>query len=522
MATARFLERVVAQRPMPIRLVVASSMSIYGEGEYQCCASTVAWRPGPRPEEQLLARVGARAARAAARELHPIGTTESQAADPDVDLRGHQARSRGDVPRHRRRLRHPDRRAALLQRLRARPGALESVHRRGRDLRLAPAERQRPPIDLRGRPAVARLHPRVATSSRASCSRSSPRAPSGHAVNLGTGRPTTVARGRQGHRGRDRARHRAGASTSSTAPATSATASPTPTRASELLGFEAQVVVRGRHARADRLARGAARGRPRRRRHERARRPRPDEVGRRCRLDDTTCRSSSSRRTRRAGSSRACARCSSTPATRTLDVVVVDNGSTDGTRELVETQVSGGARRRRRVNHGFAHANNRGAMTCDARYVLFLNPDTEIVDGTFGELVAAMDARPEVGLAGVRQLTADGDAVADDPLLPERRRAARRGAGVGAVAAPPAGPASASSTSTVYDARGRVRLDVRLVHVRAPRGAAGAPACWTSGSSSTPRSRTSACGCCARAGGPAPPRDDDRPPRGQGRRPAAR
>ena len=34
-------------------------------------------------------------------------------------------------------------------------------------------------------------------------------------------------------------------------------------------------------------------------------------------------------------------------------------------------------------NHGFSHANNRAVMTCNARYVLFLNPDTEIVDGTF-------------------------------------------------------------------------------------------------------------------------------------------
>ena len=92
----------------------------------------------------------------------------------------------------------------------------------------------------------------------------------------------------------------------------------------------------------------------------------------------------------------------------TLDVVVVDNGSTDGTRELVEGKFPE-ARVVDSVNHGFAHANNRGAMTTDARYVLFLNPDTEIVDGTFGELVAAMDARPDVGLAGVRQLTADGN-----------------------------------------------------------------------------------------------------------------
>src|SRR3954452_7078697 len=91
-----------------------------------------------------------------------------------------------------------------------------------------------------------------------------------------------------------------------------------------------------------------------------------------------------------------------------LDVVVVDNESTDGTRELVESRFPA-ARVVPSCNRGFAHANNRGAMTCDARYVLFLNPDTEVVEGTFGELVAALDARPDVGLAGVRQRTADGE-----------------------------------------------------------------------------------------------------------------
>jgi N-acetylglucosaminyl-diphospho-decaprenol L-rhamnosyltransferase len=90
-----------------------------------------------------------------------------------------------------------------------------------------------------------------------------------------------------------------------------------------------------------------------------------------------------------------------------LDVVVVDNESSDGTRELVSTKFPE-ARVVDSANHGFSHANNRGADTCDARYVLFLNPDTEIVSGSFGELVAAMDARPDVGLVGVRQLTGDG------------------------------------------------------------------------------------------------------------------
>jgi N-acetylglucosaminyl-diphospho-decaprenol L-rhamnosyltransferase len=90
-----------------------------------------------------------------------------------------------------------------------------------------------------------------------------------------------------------------------------------------------------------------------------------------------------------------------------LDVVVVDNSSSDGTRELVERDYPR-ARVVPSANHGFAHANNRAALTCDARYVLFLNPDTEVVEGDFGRLVAAMDARPGVGLAGVRQIGPDG------------------------------------------------------------------------------------------------------------------
>lgn len=55
MATAVFLERLVAKNRDIARLVVASSMSIYGEGEYECPQhGRVA--PAPRPEEQLLAR----------------------------------------------------------------------------------------------------------------------------------------------------------------------------------------------------------------------------------------------------------------------------------------------------------------------------------------------------------------------------------------------------------------------------------------------------------------------------------
>ncbi|HET8606466.1 MAG TPA: glycosyltransferase family 2 protein [Gaiellaceae bacterium] len=95
-------------------------------------------------------------------------------------------------------------------------------------------------------------------------------------------------------------------------------------------------------------------------------------------------------------------------ATLALDVVVADNESTDGTRELVETEFPA-ARVVTCANRGFAHANNRAYQTCDARYALFLNPDTEVLAGSFDALVSALDERPSVGLVGVRQVTADGE-----------------------------------------------------------------------------------------------------------------
>src|SRR5919198_6150190 len=82
-----------------------------------------------------------------------------------------------------------------------------------------------------------------------------------------------------------------------------------------------------------------------------------------------------------------------------VDVVVVDNECHDRTADLVATEFPD-ARVVRSRNHGFSHANNRGLMTCNARYVLFLNPDTEILDGTFADLVRLMDSRPSVGLIG--------------------------------------------------------------------------------------------------------------------------
>ena len=63
---------------------------------------------------------------------------------------------------------------------------------------------------------------------------------------------------------------------------------------------------------------------------------------------------------------------------------------------------------RERENVGFARANNQGLALATGRYVLLLNPDTEVHAGALEALVAFMDAHPRAGACGARLLNADG------------------------------------------------------------------------------------------------------------------
>jgi dTDP-L-rhamnose 4-epimerase len=81
LATASFLERLVAREDVPKRLVVASSMSIYGEGEYEC-AEHGRMAPPPRPEEQLLARQWECFCPECGSVLAPVPTSETKPLIP--------------------------------------------------------------------------------------------------------------------------------------------------------------------------------------------------------------------------------------------------------------------------------------------------------------------------------------------------------------------------------------------------------------------------------------------------------
>lgn len=88
--------------------------------------------------------------------------------------------------------------------------------------------------------------------------------------------------------------------------------------------------------------------------------------------------------------------------------IVIDSGSSDGTPEAIEREFPE-VELQRVPNRGFAAANNAGIAIASGRYVLLLNPDVEILQGRFAELVEALDARPEVGIASVVQRGGDGE-----------------------------------------------------------------------------------------------------------------
>lgn len=91
-----------------------------------------------------------------------------------------------------------------------------------------------------------------------------------------------------------------------------------------------------------------------------------------------------------------------------LRVVVIDNGSTDGSPDMVERDFPEVELIRNDDNRGFAAANNQAITDGSERYVLLLNSDTEILGDALGASLRYMDQKPEVGVMGCRVLNPDG------------------------------------------------------------------------------------------------------------------
>ena len=89
------------------------------------------------------------------------------------------------------------------------------------------------------------------------------------------------------------------------------------------------------------------------------------------------------------------------------EVIVVDNGSQDGSRPMVRAEFAG-VRLIESENVGFAAGNNKGIAAASGRFFLMLNPDTEVLDDALNALVRFMDRHPQAGACGGRLLNADG------------------------------------------------------------------------------------------------------------------
>ena len=92
---------------------------------------------------------------------------------------------------------------------------------------------------------------------------------------------------------------------------------------------------------------------------------------------------------------------------RPEQVVVVDNASSDGSREMVRREYPE-ARLIEAGNGGFGAGANLGIAVTRLPYTLLLNSDTRLQPGALDALAAYLDARPQVGLAGPRLLNPDG------------------------------------------------------------------------------------------------------------------
>lgn len=75
-----------------------------------------------------------------------------------------------------------------------------------------------------------------------------------------------------------------------------------------------------------------------------------------------------------------------------VPVIVVDNGSTDGSVALLERDFPSVRTIRLDRNHGFAEGYNKALELVDAEYSLLLNSDVEVTPGWIEPLVAVMDA----------------------------------------------------------------------------------------------------------------------------------
>jgi len=90
-----------------------------------------------------------------------------------------------------------------------------------------------------------------------------------------------------------------------------------------------------------------------------------------------------------------------------FEVIVVDNASSDNSRQIVHSEFSTVQLIESSVNLGFSRGNNLGASVAKGTYLLFLNTDTILFENSIKLLAEFLDEHPEVGAVGPKVLFED-------------------------------------------------------------------------------------------------------------------
>jgi len=90
-----------------------------------------------------------------------------------------------------------------------------------------------------------------------------------------------------------------------------------------------------------------------------------------------------------------------------FEVIIVDNGSQDGTVEMLQADFPNIKLFTNKTNEGFTKPTNKALRASQGQYLLLLNPDTIILPNAIDLLVRFLDAHPEAGICGPKVLNPD-------------------------------------------------------------------------------------------------------------------
>ncbi|MBC8172193.1 MAG: glycosyltransferase family 2 protein [Anaerolineae bacterium] len=103
----------------------------------------------------------------------------------------------------------------------------------------------------------------------------------------------------------------------------------------------------------------------------------------------------------------------------TLEIIVVDSASSDTTVVQVQQEYPQVKLLPQAENLGFVRCNNIGLAAAQGRYMLLLNPDTEVIGDALATMVAYLDANPTVGIVGPHTLNTDGSTQSSRRRFPD-------------------------------------------------------------------------------------------------------